>query len=244
MSRVFCIAICAALLAASQVQASIITWQAPVTISDVSDVNTQGTLDRAYHPGPSVTVNNVLFTGMTLPSTSSFTVGGNTTFDAGSGNRFTDDGITSTSAPFANLDPGYKALLSNQLYQYTPVTWVCGPYTLTLSDLTIGQEYLFQAWTTDPREAVNFRTLTLSSGGSTSDAASTNTGGDGGVGQYLIGTFIADDTNQVINCIGASRDHLPQLDGFQLRSIPEPGTLALLATALIGLLCYAWRRRK
>jgi len=26
--------------------------------------------------------------------------------------------------------------------------------------------------------------------------------------------------------------------------IPEPGTLALLATGLIGLLCYAWRRRK
>ncbi len=26
--------------------------------------------------------------------------------------------------------------------------------------------------------------------------------------------------------------------------IPEPGTLALLATGLIGLLCYAWRKRK
>lgn len=26
--------------------------------------------------------------------------------------------------------------------------------------------------------------------------------------------------------------------------IPEPGTLALLATGLFGLLCYAWRRRK
>ena len=26
--------------------------------------------------------------------------------------------------------------------------------------------------------------------------------------------------------------------------IPEPGTLVLLSTALIGLLCYAWRRRK
>ena len=26
--------------------------------------------------------------------------------------------------------------------------------------------------------------------------------------------------------------------------VPEPGTLALLATGLIGLLCYAWRKRK
>ena len=26
--------------------------------------------------------------------------------------------------------------------------------------------------------------------------------------------------------------------------VPEPGTLVLLATGLIGLLCYAWRKRK
>ncbi len=26
--------------------------------------------------------------------------------------------------------------------------------------------------------------------------------------------------------------------------IPEPGTLALLVTGLLGLLCYAWRKRK
>ena len=34
--------------------------------------------------------------------------------------------------------------------------------------------------------------------------------------------------------------------GFQLigEMVPEPSTLALLATGLIGLLCYAWRKRK
>ena len=32
------------------------------------------------------------------------------------------------------------------------------------------------------------------------------------------------------------------IDNYVL--VPEPGTLALLATGLIGLLCYAWRKRK
>ncbi|MCD4728661.1 MAG: PEP-CTERM sorting domain-containing protein [Pirellulales bacterium] len=34
------------------------------------------------------------------------------------------------------------------------------------------------------------------------------------------------------------------IDNYVLAKIPEPGTLVLLATGLIGLLCYAWRKRK
>ena len=33
-------------------------------------------------------------------------------------------------------------------------------------------------------------------------------------------------------------------DNLRITMIPEPGTLALLATGLLGLLCYAWRKRK
>lgn len=35
-----------------------------------------------------------------------------------------------------------------------------------------------------------------------------------------------------------------EFDVFGTASIPEPGTMALLATGLLGLLCYAWRKRK
>ena len=31
---------------------------------------------------------------------------------------------------------------------------------------------------------------------------------------------------------------------FDPYATPEPGTLVLLATGLIGLLCYAWRKRR
>jgi hypothetical protein len=36
----------------------------------------------------------------------------------------------------------------------------------------------------------------------------------------------------------------PAFDNFSLTVVPEPGTLAIIATGLLGLLAYAWRKRK
>jgi hypothetical protein len=41
-----------------------------------------------------------------------------------------------------------------------------------------------------------------------------------------------------------SYDDAVKFDNFELSSVPEPSTLMLLGTGLLGLLAYAWRKRK
>lgn len=41
-----------------------------------------------------------------------------------------------------------------------------------------------------------------------------------------------------------STHELSKLDNLTITYVPEPGTLALLAAGLVGLLAYAWRKRQ
>ena len=43
---------------------------------------------------------------------------------------------------------------------------------------------------------------------------------------------------------GSSCQYLADNAQYSYTAVPEPGTLSLLACGLIGLLCYAWRKRK
>ena len=115
--------------------------------------------------------------------------------------------------------------------------------TLEVSGLIPGQNYLVQMW-------ANFCNAGYPGYTETIDGVpvTVNSGADGsGAGQYITGTFTADNTGtQNIVFVGAAGNGTPILSAWQVRNVtaPEPSTLALLAGGLIGLVAYAWRKRK
>ena len=56
--------------------------------------------------------------------------------------------------------------------------------------------------------------------------------------------YIAAYSNSIITGIANGGSDSGPINGLQLVSVPEPGTLVLLAVGLVGLLAYAWRKRR
>lgn len=111
------------------------------------------------------------------------------------------------------------------------------PNTLTLTGLTIGNEYLFQVFVGDARPCCNTRTLTFSP--STLQALTISHGAF----NVVNGSFVADAVTQNW-VIGGS----VILNGAQLRDVtgvvPEPSTMALLAGSLSLLLFRRLRQNR
>ncbi|MHB1158040.1 MAG: PEP-CTERM sorting domain-containing protein [Phycisphaerales bacterium] len=252
------VAMCGAVLmlaGAGVSNAATITWQTPTTIAGDTDVDTTGTLVRALNfnlaPQENPTVNGVTFTGVSPTATASWSSGagaGDITLAVTSGGTWGGDydgfGGPGTVNPYFSLSADYKTLLTSAVFKH--VAGLTANYTL--NGLTPGTPYLVQFWMNDSRAnfgnpPVNPWTLTSTfTAGNTSGAVDVNaTDVGGGVGQYLIGTFTADAATQVISVTGSNDTRGTLLNGYQLREVPEPATLGLLA---VGSMLIAVRGRR
>lgn len=224
-------------------EAAPIIWQTPQAVTGLAtDVITQGTLFGAYQLVPD-TYNPVASPIVSLVNGVNFyAVLPNSTYS-----NITTSGMTggwgqfgsNTGAYAAIQNTGYKILLAYG--NYTNTGSLSTPMQMTLSNLTPNTTYLVQIWANDSRGGGITRTETFESlGGSVSDPLTYRQSADGGLGQYIVGTFTtgASETTQSI----FSTTALGQVNALQLRVIPEPSTYALIGLG-IGFVLWAKRRR-
>ena len=210
----------------SKVQAASITWAAPVNITGDTDVSTVGTPLYAETWGASTTVN-----GVTFAFDSSKTGDANVTiaFPASGGVNSTVVG-GGTSAPYSQLSTAYQKLVQGLVYGGTGATGTTTAGIVTLGGLTVGNCYQVQIWINDSRSGAAggansypTRTAFLGSAGGNSMGLAHYVGGTssspaGGLGQYVLGTFTADATSQVIS-VTDSNSVSTGTGGTQLNSI-------------------------
>jgi hypothetical protein len=214
---------------------AIITWGTATNISGDTDVSTAGTLFGAYNVGNSagalqVTLNGVTFQPFVI--TTNPTTVGNFSLSETPATLLGTNSFGSSSAPFTGLSSNYQNLLDSAGYANEADTM-----TLTISGLMIGQQYQFEWW--DNSSFSSAYSTTATAGNSIAlNSDTTNTAG--GLGQYVIGTFTANATNEPIAF--SSVGNGPAVNAFQVRTVPEPSTW-VLAFGGVGLLALQRRRR-
>lgn len=220
-------------------KAATISWSDPQTISGVSDISTAGTLVAAWswgNPSPSaVTVNGVSFESLNW--TGGGTQTGSNLLASSSGEAWTTSSTAYGSAfsPFSSLESSYKTILSGASVSF----W--GSTDILLTGLTIGVDYEFQFW-------INYSSVDADGMGGVfdqihmSDVLFFNTTlTDGGVGQFITGSFTANSATQELRFLPTMAS---QFNAGQLRMIPEPSSELLLVLGLGFVGFFIQRRSK
>lgn len=238
---------------ATGASAGLITWGSPTTVSGDSDVDTTGTRVYAYNIGPSdvaaTTVNGVAFDAFAFPGQGNFSNSvtvGSVTFTESPSTLQSYGALTfgTNATPFGNLSSSYKTMLSSGGTALMDST-----ITATLGDLTVGRQYRLQWWTSNARNGIGvinetFATTIAASGSNEVTLDSNSTDSDGGLGQFVIGTFTADSTSQTFTLNSPTGNTSPLINGFQVRLVaPVPeidpagmGSVLALVGGVLGLL--------
>lgn len=226
--------IIALLLAPGAAHSAAITFGPATQIAGDTDVYTGGTLEYAYAwSNISSTVNGVPFTGTSF-------IGGDGSGDVTWGfdqNNTTAYG-NSGAAPFSSLSTEYKDILRGGSYN----EFASAPITVTLNNLNPGTVYAVQFWYHDDRACCSGAMQTVTSFGGNSVILDKGTGSDGGLGDYTIGFFTADAVSQAFT-VSSATANATQINALQVRAIPEPSSLALLAFGAISMFLFRRNRK-
>lgn len=221
-------------------EGSVITWGSATTISGDTDVSTAGTLVAAFNMfGPDVTVNGVTFSAFNVTAGTQTASNGNFIFTEVPGTLTPNNTFGSAQTPFASLSANYKTLLSTAISTSDNNT-----LTLQIDNLVVGQTYQFEFWvnasTFNPN--IGFDTTAASPNSVTLDSNTTNA--NGGVGQFVIGTFFCGSPSQFITFTGTNNTQAPTVNAFELRAVPEPSTMSILFLGGIAISAVRLLRRK
>ena len=121
------------------------------------------------------------------------------------------------ATPWNNLTTNYQTVLQGAVYANNNDALI-----VTLNNLTYGHSYQVQVWANDSRFYGHDRTeIVTNSGGNAVTLHYNNTGTNGGVGQYTIGTFTATSTTQVFTLTGIlpTGNNAAQLNAIQVRDL-------------------------
>ena len=194
-----------------------VTWDTVNTVSAATDVSTIGTLVYAKGFGPATTVN-----GVTFDNTPNYSDTFDSTHPSPQFIGFMN------GATFVGTDnaegQAYATLLDSGRYIQTRSKTA----NMTLSNLTVGQNYLVQFWVADFREFDLDRSETITGGANTSGELKYLNHNGVIHASYVIGTFTADATSQLFSLI-ANED--VQINAVQLRSLPNPAASTLTITS-------------
>ena len=150
-------------------------------------------------------------------------------------------GDDTTSSPMTAAHDGKRFVVVCQ-------PWSFGTMITTNQSfaVTAGMQYDVSFWEKVWRNSGKIiADITLDAGSATGTTTVT-TGSDAAWTEYAFSFTPDTTTTATLTFMAAIKggDNDSFLDSVSVTVIPEPGTLALLATGLIGLLCYAWRKRK